>query len=143
MDVVARKWENMSQEEQYEYLKRHRRSRLRPTMSNSDEAIDSLKKALKTYSLNRSVEGKQNVAEQQVNEWADTLKNLGFDEVQTDNGKKFESDFATVELSVTKGKMRYFANFEIKPKFSIAASEFRHLSTIHEEFAKIALRKHD
>lgn len=142
MDVVARKWQNMSQEEQYEYLKRHRRSRLRP-MSNSNEEIDALKKALKTYSLNRSIESKQNVAEQQVNEWADTLRDLGFDEVQIDNGQKFENDFATVELSVTKGKMRYFANFEIKPKFSIAASEFQHLATIHEQFAKIALRKYE
>jgi len=123
MDLVARKWENMSYEDQIEYLKRHKHSKLRP-VTQSNEELENIKKTLKTYGLNRSVEGKQSKAEEQINFWADRLRELGFDEKQTNNGYKFIGNDFEVDLNVTKGKMRYFANFEIKPKqFEIAASD--------------------
>lgn len=123
MDLIARKWENMPYEEQIEYLKRHKNSKLRPIVQTNEE-LESVKKVLKTYGFNRSIEGKQNKVEEQVNLWAEKLRELGFEEKQTDNGYKFIGNEIEIDLNVTKGKMRYFATFDIKPKqFEFAASK--------------------
>lgn len=115
MELVARKWENMSHDDQSKYLQRHKKSKHRLTNFSSDE-LDNVKRVFKTHGLNGMVEAKQDKAENQVDDWAKKLQELGLQEEQTDSGRKFVGNDVEINLDVKKGKMRYFAMFEIQPK---------------------------
>jgi hypothetical protein len=148
MNIIARSWENKTQEEQYRYLRDHRRSKLRPGTNNNsdvDEQLQTVQKMLKTYSLHSSVEGKLNRVQEQIDEWSDVLKNLGFTSEKTDNGEILTKDNLIVDLNIVKGKMRYFANFEIKQKRISSTKDgcMKHLATIQTEFLKEARKWED
>ena len=123
MKLIARKWEDMSRENQTEYLKRHRKSKHRLTNFSSDE-LDSVKRMFKTHGFNGMVEAKQDKAKDQIDVWANKLQELGLQEEETDSGRKFVGNDIEIDLDIKKGKMRYFAIFEIKPKqFEMVANK--------------------
>lgn len=118
MNLTARKWQDMSYQDQIEYLKRHKNSRLKP-MSLVNEELNTIKRLLKIQGPNQSIESKQDRAEQQVQEWSNKLYDLGLTKVY-DTGSliRFENDNFIIDLQVNKGKMKYFANINIKPKIN-------------------------
>lgn len=123
MELIARKWENMSHERQKDYLDRHKKSKHKLTNFSSEE-LDSIKRLFKTHGFNGMIEAKQDKAENQVNFWANKLHELGLQEKQTDSGRKFVGSDIEVELNVEKGKMRYFATFKIEPRrFEMVAAK--------------------
>lgn len=135
MNLIARKWQDMSYQDQVNYLRRHKNSKLKPSSALSEE-LNTIKHVLKIHGTNQSIEGKQDKAIQQVQEWSNKLQNLGL--VKTNDNEsviRFENDNFLIDLYVNKGKMRYFANISIKPKMNS-----RHAHLINK-IAKSNLRK--
>jgi|GEM_PF-4628288 len=135
---TARKWDTMSRDQQLTYLKKHRKSKLRPT-SVDREDITEAKKTLKTYSLNKHIEGKEHKVKAKLFQWITRLKDSGFEEITTsDDSWIFEKDNVVVNIKFGKGKMRYYATLNIKSlTYPKAASS--HFSLIQNEFIKYAI----
>ena len=129
---IARKWRDLSRDEQINYLKRHRKSKRRPTSPIESEEISEIKKSM--GKLNSMVEGKEHIVKEQANKWIEKLQNLGFKESkQIDNEKFFEKENAEAIVGIKKGTMRYIAYFEIKQKM-------KHFAKIQFEFINYARR---
>lgn len=114
---IARKWDDMNYEDQIDYLKRHRKSRLQ-LMPSSE--LNDIRRVMGGF--NKMTEGKEYQVKQQFNEWIQKLKDLGFDGEITENNALLEKDELIAMINVNKGKMKYYAHFEIKPILSKAAS---------------------
>ena len=108
MKLIARKWEDMSRENQTEYLKRHRKSKHRLTNFSSDE-LDSVKRMFKTHGFNGMVEAKQDKAKDQIDVWANKLQELGLQEEETDSGRKFVGN--DIEIDFLNKKSKKVVNF--------------------------------
>ena len=131
---IARKWDNMSHDQQLVYLKKHKKSKQRPTSVTSEGLIE-LRKILGTYSFNKSVEGKQHKVKIEVENWVNKLTALDFQEVDSDDGRRFEKGNLAVNIKSGKGKMRYYATLDIESTMSKAA----YFLQIQNEFIKYAI----
>lgn len=117
---LARKWNDMTFEQQVDYLKHHRKSRQRPTSDPLTTEVKELAQIMGGY--NKMVEGKEFRVKQQFDEWVNKLQDLGFEGNVSENEAVLNKDGVSVNVNMDKGKMRYYAHFEIKPTFTKAAS---------------------
>jgi len=112
MDFTS-KWDDLSQKQQYKYLQRHRKSKRRPTAQPESETLSEVRQSM--GKLNSMVEGKEHIVKQKAEQWINKLQELGFEETSQDNNTRtFRKDDIVARISVDKGKMRYFAHFDIK-----------------------------
>ena len=126
---LAKKWTDLSNQEQYRYLQRHRRSKLRPTSSPESEEMSEIRQSM--GKLNSMVEGKEHAVKQQIDKWISKLEILGFEEIVNDENKRvFQKDDIEASIKFGKGPMRYYASFEIKKE------NFQHVAKIQSEFIK-------
>lgn len=125
MKKLSKKWQDLTYDAQMDYLRKHRKSKQRPTSQPTDPRsveLNEIKQAM--GGLNKVVEGKEFRANQQAEEWINTLKELDFTETGFKDGKTIlQKGNILASVSVGKGKMRYFANFEVNP-IRIASCEY-------------------
>ena len=136
---IARKWDTMSHDQQLAYLKKHRKSKLRPT-NNDVENIVELKKTLKTHGFNKHIEGKEYKVKAELFQWIDKLEKLGFQDISiepSDGQWLFKKDDVTVNIKFGKGKMKYYATLDIEYLTSKVAND--HFLLIQNEFIKYAI----
>jgi mannose-6-phosphate isomerase-like protein (cupin superfamily) len=111
------KWQDLSFEQQQQYMKHHPKSKFHVTNALSEPQNIELFNIKKTMgSLNSMVEGKLSIVQEKANEWSEKLQSLGFEKVKNDEESTIlVKDDLQAEVGVKKGKMRYFSYFEIKP----------------------------
>lgn len=117
MKKVSRKWQDLTYEEQTKYLRKHRKSKQRPTGMPVDPRFVEVNEIKQTMGgLNKMVEGKEEQVQQQADEWLTKLKQLGFTELDTDGHViKLQRGNVLASVGIGKGKMRWFAHFDINP----------------------------
>jgi mannose-6-phosphate isomerase-like protein (cupin superfamily) len=111
------KWQDLSFEQQQQYMKHHPKTKFHVTGMPSDPQNIELFNIKKTMNgLNSVVEGKLPIVQEKANEWSETLQSLGFEKVkESEESTTLVKDDLQAEVGVKKGKMRYFSYFEIKP----------------------------
>jgi mannose-6-phosphate isomerase-like protein (cupin superfamily) len=111
------KWQDLSFEQQKQYMRQHPKSKFHVTSEPSDSDDIELVNIRKTMgNFNSMVEGKLSVVQKQADEWIEKLQSLGFEKVKDDEESIIlVKDDLQAEVGVKKGKMRYFSYFEIKP----------------------------
>lgn len=112
------KWQDLSFDQQKQYMKHHPKSKFHVTSvpSDSDENIELFNIRKTMGNFNSMVEGKLPVVQNKANEWIEKLQSLGFEKIKdSEESKIFAKDDLQAEVGTKKGKMRYFSYFEIKP----------------------------
>jgi len=143
------KWQDLSFEQQKQYMRQHPKSKFHVTSEPSDSDDIELFNIRKTMgNFNSMVEGKLSVVQKQADEWIEKLQSLGFEKISEDEESKiFTKDNLQAEVGTKKGKMRYFSYFEIKPTEDVMekAAAVNKFSFIMDEniisFVKTAVNK--